>query len=114
MDSDRAASITTAFARGLEVPLTTIAAGDSALELPPCPADLDRVAGPRVLLARITAPLAGVRDGQWEGRLTMEFRCRSAAAGRAGGIRTMGKEYLYQWSGRAWQLYQHSWWRAER
>lgn len=112
LDPARAAAITAAFARGLEVPLT--AAGDTASELPVCPADLERVAGPRVLVARITAPLAGVRDGQWEGRITMEFRCRSEAAGRAGGIRTMGKEFLYQWSGRAWQLYQHSWWRAER
>jgi hypothetical protein len=114
LDSARAAAITAAFARGMEVPLTGTVSGDTASEIPECPADLDRVDGRRVLRARITAPLAGVRDGRWEGRITMEFRCRSAAAGRGGGIRTMGKEFLYQWSGRAWQLYQHSWWRAER
>jgi hypothetical protein len=66
------------------------------------------------LLARITAPLVGMREGVWEGRLTVELRCRSPAAGSGGGIRTMGKEYLYQWSGREWKLYQHAWWRAER
>ncbi len=114
LEPARAAAITAAFARGLEVPLIATGEGDTALELPICPADLDRVVGPRVLLARVTAPLAGVRDGRWEGRLTVEFRCRSAAAERGGGIRTMGKEFLYQWSGRAWQLYQHSLWRAER
>ena len=110
----RAAAITAAFARGLDVSLTTTAGDDAALEFPVCPADLDRVVGPRVLLARVTAPLVGMHDGRWEGRLTVELRCRSAPAGSGGGIRTMGKEYLYQWSGRAWQLYQHAWWRAER
>lgn len=110
----RAAAITAAFARGLEVPLAETEGGDTTLQLPTCPATLDRVVGPRVLLARVTAPLAGVRDGQWEGRLTVELRCRSAATGRGAGIWTMGKEFLYQWSGRVWQLYQHSWWRAER
>ena len=113
LDSARAAAIVAAFARGLDVPLIRIAGGDAASELPVCPEDLDRVAGPRVLLARITAPVAGVLDERWEGRLTVELRCRSPAAG-GGGIRTMGKEYLYQWSGSAWRLYQHSWWRAER
>jgi hypothetical protein len=113
LDHVRATAITAAFAYGLGVPLTA-SASDTAAELPVCPADLERGTGARVLTARITAPLAGVRDGQWEGRITLEFRCRSEAAGRAGGIRTMGKEFLYQWSGRAWQLYQHSWWRAER
>jgi hypothetical protein len=114
LDSARAAAITAAFARGLEVPVVGTAEGDAEIEFPICPADLDRVVGPRVLLARITPPLVGMRDGRWEGRLTLELRCR--APGVAGGekIRTMGKEYLYQWSGRAWQLYQHAWWRAER
>jgi hypothetical protein len=113
LDSARAAAITAAFARGLEVPLAATPSGDAAVELPICPADLNRVVGPRVLLARVTAPVAGVRDGRWEGRLTVELRCRSPASG-GGGIRTMGKEYLYQWSGRAWELYQFAWWRAER
>ena len=106
----RAAAIAAAFARGLDVPLATAPGGDAATDLPVCPADLERVAEPRVLLARVTAPLVGVREGVWEGRLWMELRCRSPA----GGIRTMGKEYLYQWSGRDWKMYQHSWWRAER
>jgi hypothetical protein len=115
----RAAAITAAFARGLEVPLaatadTVTADADAALELPICPADFDRAGGPRVLLGRVTAPLVGVRDGRWEGRLTLEVRCRSAGAGSGEGLRTIGKEYLYQWSGRAWRLYQHSWRRAER
>jgi len=113
LDSARAAAIVAAFARGLDVPVTGTAGGDAALELPVCPEDLDRVAGPRVLLARVTAPLVGMLDGRWEGRLTVELRCRSPAAGSGGGIRTMGKEYLYQWSGSAWRMYQHSWWRAE-
>src|SRR5687768_15253391 len=93
----RAAAITAAFARGLDVPLTATAGNDAAFELPACPADLDRVVGPRVLLARITAPLVGMHEERWEGRLTVELRCRSAA-GSGGGIRTMGKQYLYQWS----------------
>jgi hypothetical protein len=108
----RAAAITAAFARGLEVPLAATAEAEAPSELPGCPRDLERVPDPRVLLARITAPLAGVREGVWEARLTVELRCRSQSGG--GGIRTMGKEYLYQWSGREWKLYQHSWWRAER
>ena len=114
LDPARSAAITAAFARGLEVPLTGTADSDAAIEFPICPADLDRVVGARVLLARVTAPLVGMRDGRWEGRLTVELRCRSVAAGSGEGMRTMGKEYLYQWSGRAWQLYQHAWWRAER
>ena len=114
LDSARAAAIVAAFARGLDVPLIGMAGGDAASELPVCPEDLDRVAGPRVLLARVTAPVAGVLDERWEGRLTVELRCRAPGAGSGRGIRTMGKEYLYQWSGSAWRLYQHSWWRAER
>jgi len=114
LDSARAAAITAAFARGLEVPLAATADRDAAAEFPDCPADLDRVGGSRVLLARLTAPVVGVHEGQWEGRLTVEVRCRSPAGGRGGGLRTMGKEYLYQWSGREWRLYQFSWLRAER
>lgn len=113
LSAARAAAITAAFARGLEVPLVAPTDADAALEIPICPPDLDRVAEPRVLLARITAPLVGMREGVWEGRLTMELRCRSGAGGSGGGIRTMGKEYLYQWSGRGWRMYQHSWRRAE-
>ena len=114
LDSARAAAITAAFARGLEVPLAATPDADAALDFPVCPADLDRVVGPRSLLARITAPLAGVREGRWEGRLTVELRCRSGAAGSGDVVRTMGKEYLYQWSGREWRLYQYSSWREVR
>lgn len=114
LDPGRAAAIIAAFARGLEVPLASAADGDTAVAFPICPADLDRATGPRVLLAKVTAPRVGMRDGRWEGLLTVELRCRTPAALGGEGIRTMGKEYLYQWSGRAWQLYQHSWWRAER
>jgi len=109
LEGPRAAAITAAFARGLEVPLAATPETEAPSELPVCPRDPERVADPRVLLARITAPLAGVREGVWEARLTVELRCRSPGGG---GIRTMGKEYLYQWSGREWKLYQHSWWRA--
>ena len=113
LDPKRAAAITGAFARGLEVPLVATPDADAPLDFPVCPADLDRVAGPRVFLTRITAPLVGVREGRWEGRLTVELRCRGDAAGSSE-IRTMGKEYLYQWSGRDWQLYQYSSWRSVR
>jgi hypothetical protein len=113
LDPARAAAITAAFARGLEAPLVGTTESDAPIEFPNCPADLDRVGGDRVLLARVTAPLVGMRDGRWEGRLTVEVRCRSPGASGEG-IRTMGKEYLYQWSGRAWLLYQYGWWRSER
>jgi hypothetical protein len=110
----RAAAITAAFARGLDVPLAATADGDVGVAFPVCPADPDRAVGPRVLLARVTAPVVGVQDGRWEGRITVELRCRSASSASGDGIRTMGKEYLYQWSGREWRLYQHAWWRSER
>ena len=110
LDAARAAAITAAFARGLEVPLADTTDGDTAFA--PCPADVQRVAEPRVLLARVMAPIVGMQDGRWEGRLTVEIRCRSPGAG--GGIRTMGKEYLYQWSGRDWRLYQFAWLRGDR
>ena len=110
----RGAAITAAFARGTEVPLDGAAEGDSSVTFPICPPDLDRAGSRRVLVARITAPVVGVYERRWEGRLTVELRCRSP--GRAGGdeIRISGKEYLYQWSGRAWEMYQHSWLRAGR
>jgi hypothetical protein len=109
LDSARAAAIIAAFARGLEVPLAATPGDSSALGLPVCPADLDRVSGGRVLPARVTAPVAGVRDGIWEGRLLMEVRCRPGPAGNGQAVRTMGKEYLYQWIGGAWRLYQFAW-----
>ena len=111
LDPGRGAAVTAAFARGLEVAVTRTTEGDSTVVLPICPADLDRVTGRRVLVARVTAPVVGMRDGLWEGRLTVELRCRPPGAG-SGRVTTMGKEYLYQWSGRAWELYQHSWWRG--
>jgi hypothetical protein len=67
-----------------------------------------------VLIARVTAPVAGVHDGRWEGRLTVEMRCRSPAGAGGDRITILGKEYLYQWSGRAWEMYQHSWLHAGR
>lgn len=109
LDSVRAAAITAAFARGLEVPVTASPGDSAALGFPVCPADLDRVSGGRALPARLTAPVAGVRDGVWEGRLLMEVRCRPGPAGSGETIRTMGKEYLYQWIGGAWRLYQFAW-----
>jgi hypothetical protein len=109
LDSAKAAAITAAFARGLEVPLAATPTDSTTLGFPPCPTDLDRVSGGRALLARVTAPVVGVQDGIWEGRLLMEVRCRSGRAGSSEAIRTMGKEYLYQWIGGAWRLYQFSW-----
>jgi hypothetical protein len=109
LDSARAAAITAAFARGLEVPLAATPGDSAALGFAICPSDIDRVSGGRFLLARLTAPVVGVRDGVWEGRLLMEVRCRSGPAGSGAAIRTMGKEYLYQWIGGAWRLYQFSW-----
>jgi len=109
LDSARAGAIISAFARGLEVPLAAPPTDSTALGFPNCPADLDRASGRRVLPARLTAPVVGVRDGVWEGRLLMEVRCRSGGAERGEAIRTMGKEYLYQWIGGAWRLYQFSW-----
>jgi hypothetical protein len=109
LDSARAGAIISAFARGLEVPLVAPPTDSTALGFPNCPADLDRASGRRVLPARLTAPVVGVRDGVWEGRLLMEVRCRSEGAGSVQPIRTMGKEYLYQWIGGAWRLYQFSW-----
>ena len=114
LPADRAAAITAAFARGIEAPLGETAESDSAVALPSCPTDLDRAGTRRVLLARITAPLVGVYEGRWEGRLTVELRCRPPGANSRDEIRILGKEYLYQWSGRAWQMYQHSWLRAGR
>ena len=112
LDPARAAAITAAFARGLEVPLADTTSDDSALAL--CPPDIDRVAEPRVLAARVLAPIVGMNEGRWEGRLTVEVRCRASGAGSGGGVRTMGKEYLYQWNGREWRLYQFAWLRADR
>ena len=112
--ASRDAAITAAFARGIELPLAGTAEGDSAVAFPICPTDLNRARAPRVLIARVTAPVAGVQDGRWEGRLTVELRCRSPAGAGGDGITILGKEYLYQWSGRAWEMYQHSWLRAGR
>ena len=114
LDSIRAATITAAFARGLQVPLATKSDDDATLDLAVCPPDLDRATGAPLLRARITAPIVGMLDGRWEGRLTVELRCRSDAAGNGDGIRTIGREYLYQWNGREWRLYQYSSWRAVR
>ena len=110
----RAEAITAAYVRGIELPLAGTTEGDSAAAFPTCPTDLNRAGAPRVLLARVTAPVVGVQDGRWEGRLTVELRCRSPVGAGGDGITIMGKEYLYQWSGRAWAMYQHSWLRAGR
>ena len=108
----RAPAISAAFARGVEVPLGATEEGDSAAAFPACPTDLDRAGAPRVLVARVTAPVVGVHEGRWEGRLLVELRCRSPGGAGGDGIRILGKEYLYQWSGRAWEMYQHSWLRS--
>lgn len=112
LPAERAAAITAAFARGIQLPLGSPSDGDSAVALPSCPTDLDRSGAPRVLLARVTAPVVGVHEGRWEGRLLLELRCRPPSGAGGEGIRILGKEYLYQWSGRTWEMYQHSWLRA--
>jgi len=114
LTTTRAAAIAAAFARGIEAPLGERAEGDSAVAFPTCPTDLDRAGGPRVLLVRVTAPVVGVYEGRWEGRLTVELRCRSPVGAGGDGIRILGKEYLYQWTGHAWAMYQHSSLRAVR
>ena len=110
----RATAIAAAFARGIEVQLSETAEGDSAVSIPICPTDLARAGGPRVLLARVTAPVVGVHEGRWEGRLLVELRCRSPVGAGGDDVRILGKEYLYQWSGRERKMYQHSWLRAAR
>ena len=114
LDSARASAIAAAFARGLEVPVSGTGPSDSAFVFPTCPGDVERGTDPRVLVARVTAPVVGVREGRWEGRLMVEMRCRPATPASGEDIRTMGKEYLYQWSGREWRLYQFAWWRGGR
>jgi hypothetical protein len=111
LDSAKAAAIATGFARGLEVPLSDAAPDDASLAL--CPGDVERVAEPRVLVARVMAPVVGMQDGHWEGRLTVEVRCRSPGGRSGGEIRILGKEYLFQWSGREWRLYQFAWLRGD-
>ena len=106
----RATAIAAAFARGIEVPLADSTQADGEVALPACPTNLDRAGAQRVLVARVTAPVVGVYEGRWEGRLMVELRCRSPGAD--GGVRILGKAYLYQWNGRAWEMYQHSWTRA--
>jgi hypothetical protein len=113
LPAESAAAIVAAFARGIEVPLGAQPESDSDATLPVCPTDLDRPRAPRVLTARVTAPVAGVHEGRWEGRLLVELRCRPPDAA-GDGVRILGKEYLYQWSGSAWKMYQHSWLRAGR
>ena len=110
LSGPKAGGIIAAFARGVELPVVAATDPNAAPEASNCPADPERVAEPRVLVARLTAPVVGVREGVWEGRLIVELRCRSPG----GGIRTMGKSYLYQWSGREWKMYQHSWWHSGR
>ncbi|HUQ83083.1 MAG TPA: hypothetical protein VM076_18170 [Gemmatimonadaceae bacterium] len=109
LPADRAAAIIAAFARGIQAPLGAPVDSATAVALPTCPPDLDRSGAPRVLLARLTAPIVGVREKRWEGRLLIELRCRSPDGAAGDGIRILAKEYLYQWSGRAWEMYQHSW-----
>jgi hypothetical protein len=106
------ASIIAAFAKGLEVPV--VSATDTAVDFAECPRDIEKGVDSHVLVARITAPVVGVRERVWEGRLTMELRCRPANSERGKDYATLGKSFLYQWNGREWKLYQFSWWRSER
>ena len=60
LDSTRSVAITAAFARGLEVPIAATADTSAAPDLAICPDDLEHANGPRVLLARVTAPVVGI------------------------------------------------------
>ena len=108
LDTGARAALTAAFARGLEVPLAARAASPTSDEQSACPSDLERRPQPRVVLARLTAPIVGELEGRWEGRITVEFRCRMDG-GSEGALQVIGKEYLYQWTGTAWRLYQFAW-----
>jgi len=112
LPADRATAIAAAFARGIQVPLAGPSDGDSTVALPICPTDLERAGAPRVLIGRVSAPVVGVYEGRWEGRLTVELRCRAPNEAGNRGVRIFGKSYLYQWTGSTWKMYQHSWTRA--
>ena len=85
---------------------------DLADELPVCEGREEgtghsrRGVPPRDRFARISAPVVGERDEQWEGRITIELSCRVLGEHGRAAIRTIATEYLCQWDGRAWALYQ--------
>jgi hypothetical protein len=114
LDVVRRASLTAAFARGAGVSVAAGTASTAHDEMPECPADLERRSGPRVVRTILTAPIVGLRDDRWEARLTVQFRCRVTAAGSSDALRVIAKEYLYQWTGSTWRLYQYAWRRTSR
>ena len=114
LDPVRRALLTAAFARGLDVPLVAATESPSAQTVPVCPPELERRPEPRTLLVRLTPPVVGARDGRWEGRLAVDFRCYIGAMEPRGDLRVVGKEYLFQWTGTAWRLYQYAWRRTNR
>ena len=85
---------------------------DLARELPVCEGGEEwtgssrRGVPPRDRFARISAPVVGEREGQWEGRITIELSCRVPGGAGRTAIRTVAREYLCRWDGRAWTLYQ--------
>ena len=98
------------FARALGRPADASWPTDPARELPVCE---EERSGParrddrrRDRFARIAAPVVGERDGKWEGRMTLELSCRVVRADGRADVRTLAREYLCQWDGRAWRLYQ--------
>ena len=82
---------------------------DPGRELPVCAEETAasrRDDGRRDRFARIGAPVVGEHDGKWEGRMTLELSCRLVRPDGGAGVRTVAREYLCQWDGRAWRLYQ--------
>jgi hypothetical protein len=100
-----AARLVAAFARTLGRPLldrwpVTIA------DYPACESEAARGPPRPEAVARIGAPVVGDHEGRWEGRITVELSCRQLTGGATQPMRVVAKEFLFQWDGRAWKLYQ--------
>lgn len=109
----RRSQFAAAFARALEVPLVDPAFVNGR-SVPPCPPDLEQRADSPGVVVRLTPPIVGEREGRWEGRLAVEFGCYIGGTGAPGDLRVVAKEYLYQWTGSRWRLYQFAWRRTSR
>ena len=57
-------------------------------------------------MARMGAPVVGDYEGRWEGRITVELSCRQLTGGATESVRVVAREFLFQWDGRAWKMYQ--------
>ena len=100
-----AARLVAAFARTLGRPLldrwpVTVA------DYPACEGEAARGPLRPEAVARIGAPVVGDHEGRWEGRITAELSCRQLTGGATQSLRVVAREFLFQWDGRAWKLYQ--------